>query len=177
MRIENPAMCEPRVFRLACQRHDSFRSHIALQRERKLQHAYSFTRSPYDSGRRSPKNCHTLRTSWKVTIVADVDSDIWELGLEDRVTEVAGFEIKLLPKPRRTVRDVVLPIFAEILAIGIDNRRGVVVNTLDFFFVNRNDHGHTMLLGDFSHELDGGPIGNLFDHPIPTGRLFGAEVR
>ena len=25
---------------------------------------YSFTSSPYDSGRRSRKNCHTLRTSW-----------------------------------------------------------------------------------------------------------------
>ena len=116
------------------------------------------------------------RAFGKVAIVADVDSDICELGLEDRIAEVAGFEIKLFPETRRTMRDVVLPIFAEILAIGIDNRRSVVVNTFEVFFVNRNDDGHAVLLGDLLEQPGGGAVGDLLGGVVPLGLLLGAEV-
>ena len=112
-----------------------------------------------------------------MTIVADVDSNICELRLEHGIAEIAGLEVELLPKAWGTVWNVVLSIFSKILAVGIDNRGSVVINTLDVFLVNRNDHRHGMFLGHFPHQMNGGAVRNFFHHSIPARRLFGAEVR
>ena len=66
----------------------------------------------------------------EVAVVADVDADLGEAEVEDRIAEVAGTEIELLPESRRDVRDVGLAIFAEIAAVVVDDGGGVVVDAL-----------------------------------------------
>src|SRR5213592_3442265 len=65
----------------------------------------------------------------KMTIVANIDTDVGKLRLEDRITEVARFEIELFPETRRAMGNMMLPVFSEIFAIGIDDRGSVVVDT------------------------------------------------
>ena len=111
-----------------------------------------------------------------MAIVADIHTDVGELRLEDRIAEIAGFEIELLPKARRAVGNVMFAIFPKVLAIGINDGGRVVVNTLDVFLVNRDDHHYAVFLRDFAHELNGGAVWNFFDHAIPAGGLLRAEV-
>jgi hypothetical protein len=62
-----------------------------------------------------------------VPVVADVDADLADGGLEDRVPEVPGPEVELLPEAL-DVRDVRLAVLAQVLAVGVDDRGGVVVD-------------------------------------------------
>ena len=55
------------------------------------------------------------RALGEVAVVADVDADLGEAEVEDRVPEVAGAEVELLPEAGRDVRDVGLAVLAEIL--------------------------------------------------------------
>src|ERR1035441_8350844 len=57
----------------------------------------------------------------EVTIIAGINTHFANRGLKHGITEVAGLEVKLLPEAGLAVRDVVLAIFAEIFAIGIDD--------------------------------------------------------
>ena len=117
------------------------------------------------------------RALGEVPIVADVDADIGELRLEDGITQIPGFEIKLLPESRRAMRNVMLPIFPEVLAVGIDDGRRVVIDALDVLFVNRNDDRHAVFPGGLAHELNRGTVGNFLDHAVPARRLLCTEVR
>ncbi len=84
-------------------------------------------------------------------VVADVHSNPRVSRIECRVAEVAGLEIEFFPETGIDVRDVMLAILAEILAVGVDHRRGVVIDAGDLFLVNRNDDHHAVLLGDVLH--------------------------
>src|SRR5687767_4008700 len=112
-----------------------------------------------------------------MAVITYVDADLCECGIKRRITEVARFEIKLLPESGVYVWDVVLSILAEILAVGVNHRGSVVVNSGDLFFVNRHYDNHPVCLGHFLHQPDGWPIGDSFHSFIPARLLFGAEVR
>src|SRR5215216_1170054 len=117
------------------------------------------------------------RAFGEVAIVADVNSDACESRVKTRVTEIAGPKVKLLPKARIHVRDVVLAILAEVLAIRVDHRGGVVIDPGEFLFIDRHDDDHAVFLSDFLHQPHGWTIRNTLDRFIPARLLFGAEVR
>ena len=75
------------------------------------------------------------------------------------------------------MRNVMLPVFPEILAVGIDDGGGVVVNALDVLFVNRNDDRHSVFPGDLAHELNRWSVRNFLDHAVPACCLLRTEVR
>jgi hypothetical protein len=110
-------------------------------------------------------------------VIADVHADIRVPGLEHRVAQVAGLEVELLPEPGAAVRNVVLSIFAEVRAVGVDHRGGVVVHARGLLFVQRNHDHHLMGLGQRLHQLRGRPIRNALRGVIPPRRLLGAEIR
>ena len=64
----------------------------------------------------------------EVAVVADVDADLADRGVEDRVAQVARAEVELLPEARVAVRDVDLAELAEVLAVGVDHGGRVVVD-------------------------------------------------
>src|SRR6185295_17458811 len=100
-----------------------------------------------------------------------------ERGIETRITEITGTEVKLLPEPWIHVWNVVLAIFAEILAVGVNDGGGVVVDAGQLFFIDRHDDNHAVLFGDFLHQPDSWTIRNSLHCFIPARLLFGAEVR
>ena len=85
------------------------------------------------------------RALGEMAVVADVDADRGEARLEHRVAEVARLEEVLLPEAGR-VRDVVLAVLAEIGAVGVVDRGGVVVDAGLLALVDRHDHRHLVLL-------------------------------
>src|SRR5690242_21087315 len=64
----------------------------------------------------------------EVSVIADVYANLRVPRLEHRIAEVARPKVELLPESRRAVRDVILPVFAEIRTVGVDDRRGVVIH-------------------------------------------------
>ena len=111
-----------------------------------------------------------------MAVVTNVNADFAHAGFEDRITEVAGAEVEFFPESGIAVRDVHFSEFAEVGAVGVDHRGGVVVNTRQFFLVNRHDQHHRMLLRELGHQLDRGTIGDALGEVVPLGFLLGAEV-
>src|SRR5439155_1522100 len=101
------------------------------------------------------------RALGEVAVVADVHADLPHGGVEDRVAEVAGAEVELLPEAV-DVRDVRLAVLAEVLAVGVDDRGGVVVDAGLILFIHRDDQHHPVLPGQLLHELRRRTLGNLF---------------
>ncbi len=58
--------------------------------------------------------------------------------------------------------DVSLAIFAEIGAVGVDHRRGVVVEAVLFLLEHRKHQHHAGLFGQLDHGLGRGPVGDRF---------------
>ena len=96
----------------------------------------------------------------EVPVVADVDADLADGGVEHRVAEVAGAEVELLPEPVQ-VRQVVLAVLAEDRAVGIDDDGRVVVHAGDVLLVDREDHDHVQLGGQLREALHDGSVGGL----------------
>ena len=109
-------------------------------------------------------------------VVADVDAELDVGGLEHGIAQVAGLEEKLLVETGIDLRDVGLPILAEVLAVGVDDRGGVVVHAGHGLLVDRNDHDHAVLLRVLLHEPRGVAVGNRFGGRVPLSILAGAEV-
>src|SRR5690349_11006954 len=97
-----------------------------------------------DLGAGEPERARTLG---EVAVVADVRADRRVAGLEHRVAEVARLEEVLLPEPAG-LRDVGLAVLAEVRAVGIDDRGGVVVDAGLLALVDRDDHHHLVLRGE-----------------------------
>src|SRR5256885_5452267 len=112
-----------------------------------------------------------------MTVVADVDSDARVLGLEHRVSEIAGCKVKLLPESGMTVRNVMLAVFSEIAAVGIDDGGGVEINSRHLLFVNGDYDHHAMLLRDLLHEARGRSVRNALSQFVPARVLLRAKIR
>ena len=82
--------------------------------------------------------------------------------LKNGIARIAGSEIKLFPKARMAMRDVVLAIFAEVFAVGVDNGGSVVVDAGHLDFVDGDDEHHLIFLGDLLHMGDGGACRDAF---------------
>src|ERR1700723_941725 len=109
-------------------------------------------------------------------VVADVDADLGEAQVENRVPEIARAKIELFPKTRRDVWDMRLAVLAEIRAIVLNDGGGVVKDPFLFDFVHGYDHCDAKRFGERSHESHGGSIGDPFRGLIPFDGLLGAKV-
>ena len=114
----------------------------------------------------------------EVAVVADVDADLADRGLEHRVAEVAGPEVELLPEAL-DVRDVGLAVLAQVRPVGVDDRGGVVVDArgLLVLLVHRGDDDHAGLLGEVLHPLRGRTVGDELGVAVVLGVLDLAEIR
>src|SRR5580693_8388102 len=87
-----------------------------------------------DPGAGQPERPPALR---EVPVVADVHADPADRGVEDRVAQVPGAEVELLPEPL-DLRQVGLAVLAQVGAVRVDHGRGVVVQAGLLLLV----HGH-----------------------------------
>src|SRR6266545_371477 len=111
----------------------------------------------------------------EVAVVADVDTDLADGGVEDGKAEVAGAEVELLPEALY-LRDVVFAVLAEVAPIGVDEGRGVVEHAGLLLFVHRQYEDHPELGGEPLEALRGGPRDRL-GVLVVRGVLDLAEVR
>ena len=82
-------------------------------------------------------------------VITDIDADFGIAGFKYRESQVAGLEIKLFPESRPGVRNVDLSKLPEIGTVGIHDGGRIVVDTVNFHFVNGNDHYHPEFFGVF----------------------------
>src|SRR5207237_2685496 len=88
----------------------------------------------------------------------------------------AGREIKLFPEPGMAVRNMVLAIFAQVGAIGVEHRSSVEVKPRHLLLVDGDDHNHAMLSSKLLHLANDGTIGNGLGEFVPAGVLFGTKI-
>ena len=115
-------------------------------------------------------------TFGEVAVVADVDADLADRGLEHGVAAVAGFEIKLLPEALH-LGNVLLAVLAEVRAVGIDHCGSVVVHARLNDFVHRQHENHAEFLRHTLEPLRRRAIGDVFGVGVVLGILHLAEVR
>ena len=125
----------------------------------------------HDLGAVEPERPPTLG---EVTVVTDVDADLADRGVEDRVAAVAGTEVELFPEPVH-VRDVLLAVLTEVGAVGVEHRCGVVEEAGSGVFVDRQHHDHVQFLGQGLEALDDG-TGDCFGVLVELRVLHLAEV-
>src|SRR6267378_7005732 len=75
----------------------------------------------------------------EMAVVTDVHTDAGVPSLEYGVAGVSRREVKLFPEPRMAMRNVMLAVFAEIAAVGVDDRGGVEVDAGHLDLVDRDD--------------------------------------
>src|SRR5882762_8022016 len=134
-----------------------------------------------DSGRRVIDDFRAVeaedsRAFREVAVVADVHADTGITSLEDRVAGVSRREVKLFPETRMAMRNVVLAVFAEIAAVGVDDCGGVEVDAGHLDLVHWDDEHHLMFFRELLHQRDRGAVRDAFGQFIPASLLFGAEV-
>src|SRR5713101_6077249 len=112
----------------------------------------------------------------EVAVVADVNANAGITSLEDGIAGVSGREIKLFPEARVAMRNVVLAVFAEIAAAGVNDRGGVEIDAGHVDFVDGHDEHHLVFLRELLHQRNRGAAGNLLGKLIPAGLLLGAEI-
>ena len=112
----------------------------------------------------------------EVPLVADVHADLAHRGVEHRVAEVARPEVELLPEPL-DLRDVVLAVLAQVAAVGVDHRRGVVVDAGLLLLVYRHDEHDAVLPGQVLHELGRRAVRDRLGIGVVVRVLDLAEVR
>jgi hypothetical protein len=75
------------------------------------------------------------------------------------------------------VGDVGLAVFAEVLAVGVDDGRGVVVDAGLVLFVDGTTITMRCFFGQLHHELRGRPLRDALREVVPLRLLLRAEVR
>src|SRR5262245_8164803 len=115
------------------------------------------------------------RALGEVAVVADVCADRRVPGLEHRIAQVARPEEELLPEPG-DLRNMRLAILAEIAAVGVEERRGVLVHAGLLALVDRDHHRHLVLPRD-RHQLLHRRAGHRLGGVVPPPILARAEVR
>ena len=113
----------------------------------------------------------------EVAVVTNVHADAGVTRLKDGITGVSGREVKFFPKTGMAMRYVVLAVFAQIAAVSVDDRGGVVINAGHFHFVDWHDKRHLIFFRKFLHERDGGAFGDALGELVPASFLFGAKIR
>ena len=88
----------------------------------------------------------------EMAVVTDIHADAGVPGLKDRIAGVSRREVKLLPKARMTMGNVMLAVFAEITAIGVNHRGGVKVNAGHFDLIDGHDQHDLVFLREFLHQ-------------------------
>src|SRR5439155_15621594 len=83
----------------------------------------------------------------EMAVITDVGADLAGPRFENRIAEVPRPKIKFLPEAGLAVRDVHLAKLAQVLAVRVDHRGGVIVNPRQIFFVDGHDQDHAVLLG------------------------------
>src|SRR5262249_34165282 len=106
-----------------------------------------------------------------------VHADLAVAEVENGVAEIAGTEIKLLPKSRRNVRDVRFAVLTEIGSVVLDHGCGVVVNALLLDLIDRYDQRDVQFAGEIAHGADGWSVRNRLCEVVPARGLLRAEVR
>jgi len=112
----------------------------------------------------------------EVAVVTDVDADTGVTRFEHGIARVAGREIKFFPEAGMAVGDVVLAVFAEVAAIGVDDCGGVEIDAGHFDFVDGDYEDHLILFCELLHVGYGGAIGDWLGEFVPAGLLLGAEI-
>src|SRR5207237_9366933 len=112
-----------------------------------------------------------------MAIVTDIDANLCDPNIENRIAQISWTEIKLLPKPGRYMWDVRYAILPEIRTIGPDHRRGIVINAFLLDLINRHDDDEMVLTRRLLHESNRRTVRNTLGKVIPAGLLFGAEIR
>src|SRR5258708_2279116 len=135
-----------------------------------------------DGGRRVVDNFRAVqpedaRAFGKMAVVANVNTDASVTSLKNGIAGVPRREVKLFPEARMAVGNVVLAVFAQITAVGVNDRGGVEINAGHLDFVDRDDEDHLVLLSKLLHGCDGGTVGDFLGELVPASLLFGAEIR
>ncbi len=111
----------------------------------------------------------------EVAVVADVDADPADGGVEDGPAEVARTEVVLLPEAF-DLGDVVLAVLAQVAAVGVDDGGGVVVEALALQLEDRYDDHHAGLAGEVLHPAYGRAVGDRLGPAVVLGLLDLTEV-
>src|ERR1700733_9683865 len=111
-----------------------------------------------------------------MTVVANINAHPREFRIENNVSGIPRREIELLPESRSNLRNVVLPVFPQVFAIRVDYCCGVEEEAGHLALVNRNNHHHSVFLGQLFHALGGWTVGNRFGELVPSDLLLGAKV-
>ncbi len=110
-----------------------------------------------------------------MAVVADVHAHLADGGVEHRVATVAGREVELLPEALG-VRDVLFAVLAQVLPIGIDDSRRVVVQAGAHNLVHRQHQHNARFASDALEALGGGAVGDLLGVVVVLGLLHLTEV-
>src|ERR1017187_5755796 len=113
----------------------------------------------------------------KMSVVANIHADLADRCLEYRIAEIAGLEVKLLPETGFAVRDVALAIFAEKFAVGVNDRRRIVIRARGLFLVNGGNDYHAVLLCVLLHQFHRRTAGDPLCWLVPFKLLLAAEIR
>ena len=94
-------------------------------------------------------------------VPADKHAEGGKTGLKDAIAKVARGEVEFFVVAR-VVGDVHLAVFAQVGAVGINNRGGVVVEPFGTFLKEGADKHHAQLGGKVHEVLAGGAVGYGF---------------
>jgi len=116
------------------------------------------------------------RAFGEMAVVADVNADAGVARLEDGIAGITRSEIELFPKAWMAMRNVVLAIFAEVAAVGVDHRGRIEIKPGHFDLVNGNHEDHLMFFRELLHVRDSGAVGDGLGEFVPTSLLLGAKI-
>ena len=108
--------------------------------------------------------------------LADVDADPAGRGVEHRIAHVPRPEVELLPEAL-DLRDVGLAVLAQVAPVGVDHRRGVVVDPRVLFLVHRRDDHDAVLPGHVLEQFGGRAVRDGLGVGVVVGVLHLAEIR
>ena len=109
-------------------------------------------------------------------VIANVHTQPSIFCFKHRISQVAGREIKLLPKSGMAVRDVVLAVFPKIVTIRVYHRCRIEIDSRHLLLVHRNHNHHAVFGRDFLHQLCCGAFRHALGELIPARVLFCAKI-
>ena len=111
-----------------------------------------------------------------MAVVTDVHANFADCSIKNWVATIARLEIELLPETLG-LRNVLLAVLTEVLAIGINHRGSVVVHTSLGDFVHRQHHDHACFFSDALETLSRRAIGDVLGIAVVLDILHLTKVR